>query len=397
MKFAGNVGAHRLGTPNFALRRGMLTFRSIAGGSIIYAPSGFSYMPTPQEILAELKKVRYPGFTRDIVSFGIIKDVEVAQPGVTVVLAATPSTKPETIAQISADIERTIGAMAGVPAIKVEVEQAAPPRAAAATLSKRTIPGVEHVVAVASGKGGVGKSTVAVNLALAIAALGMRTGLMDADVYGPSVAMMVGAGHQVRVTPQRRIVPLERFGLRYISMALFVGDETAVIWRGPMVTKLESEFLFNVEWGNLDYLVLDLPPGTGDAQLTITQRVVLDGGVIVTTPQEIALLDVKRGVAMFQQVEVPVLGVVENMSYYLCGKCGHRHEIFAHGGGAHFARELNVPFLGEIPMVRQIREGGDTATPIVVAEPGHPVSTTFKTIAATIIARLAESATHERA
>jgi ATP-binding protein involved in chromosome partitioning len=355
-------------------------------------------MPTPQEILAELKKVRYPGFTRDIVSFGIIKDVEVAQSGVTVIVAATPNTKPETIAQISTDIERTIGAMAEVPAIKVEVEKAAPPRGAAATLSRRTIPGVEHVVAVASGKGGVGKSTVAVNLALAMAALGMRTGLMDADVYGPSVAMMVGAGHQVRVTPQRRIVPLERFGLRYISMALFVGDETAVIWRGPMVTKLESEFLFNVEWGNLDYLVLDLPPGTGDAQLTITQRVVLDGGVIVTTPQEIALLDVKRGVAMFQQVEVPVLGVIENMSYYLCGKCGHRHEIFAHGGGARFARELNVPFLGEIPMVRQIREGGDTASPIVVAEPGHPVSTTFKTIAATMITRLAEpAATHERA
>jgi ATP-binding protein involved in chromosome partitioning len=376
---------------NFALQPGMITFVSIAGGSILHAPDRFSYMPTPQEILETLKKVRYPGFTRDIVSFGIIKDIEVAQPGVTVIVTASPNTKPETIAQISADIERTVGAMAGVSAIKVEIEQAAPPRGAAAMPSRRTIPGVEHVVAVASGKGGVGKSTVAVNLALAMAALGMRVGLMDADVYGPSVAMMVGAGHQVHVTPQRRIVPLERFGLRYISMALFVGDETAVIWRGPMVTKLESEFLFNVEWGNLDYLVLDLPPGTGDAQLTITQRVVLDGGVIVTTPQEIALLDVKRGVAMFQQVEVPVLGVIENMSYYLCGKCGHRHEIFAHGGGARFAKEFNVPFLGEIPMVRQIREGSDTANPIVVAEPGHPVSTTFKAIAAAIIARLAES------
>jgi ATP-binding protein involved in chromosome partitioning len=354
-------------------------------------------MPTPQEILAELKKVRYPGFTRDIVSLGIIKDVEVAQAGVTVIVTATPNTKPETLALISADIERTVGAMAGVPAIKVEIEQAAPSRGAVTMPSRRTIPGVEHVIAVASGKGGVGKSTVAVNLALAMAALGMRVGLMDADVYGPSVAMMVGAGNQVRVTAQRRIIPLERFGLRYISMALFVGDETAVIWRGPMVTKLESEFLFNVEWGNLDYLVLDLPPGTGDAQLTITQRVVLDGGVIVTTPQEIALIDVKRGVAMFQQVEVPVLGVIENMSYYLCGKCGHRHEIFAHGGGARFASELNVPFLGEIPMIRQIREGGDTANPIVVAEPGHPVSATFKTIAATIIKRLAESTANQQA
>jgi ATP-binding protein involved in chromosome partitioning len=384
----------RIDAANFALRLGMITFASIAGGSILHAPDRFSYMPTPQEILEVLKKVRYPGFTRDIVSFGIIKDIEVAQSGVTVIVTASPNTKPETIAQISADIERTIRAMAGVPAVKVEIEQAAPPRGAAAMPSRRTIPGVEHVVAVASGKGGVGKSTVAVNLALAMAALGMRVGLMDADVYGPSVAMMVGAGRQVHVTPERRIVPVERFGLRYISMALFVGDETAVIWRGPMVTKLESEFLFNVEWGNLDYLVLDLPPGTGDAQLTITQRVVLDGGVIVTTPQEIALLDVKRGVAMFQQVEVPVLGVIENMSYYLCGKCGHRHEIFAHGGGARFAKELNVPFLGEIPMVRQIREGGDTANPIVVAEPGHPASTTFKAVAAAIIARLAESTAH---
>jgi ATP-binding protein involved in chromosome partitioning len=348
-------------------------------------------MPSPQEILAELKKVRYPGFTRDIVSFGIIKDIEVAQAGVTVIVTATPNTKPETLSQISAEIERTVRAMANVAAAKVTIQQAEPPRSAAAMVSKRSIPGVEHVVAVASGKGGVGKSTVAVNLALAMAALGMRVGLMDADVYGPSVAMMVGAGRQVRVTSDRRIVPQERFGLRYISMAHFITDETAVIWRGPMVTKLESEFLFNVQWGDLDYLILDLPPGTGDAQLTITQRVMLDGGVIVTTPQEIALLDVKRGVAMFQEVNVQVLGVIENMSYYLCGKCGHRHEIFAHGGGARFAETLNVPFLGEIPLVRRIREGGDTAAPIVVADPGHPVTGTFKSIAANIITRLARS------
>jgi len=351
-------------------------------------------MPTPQEILAELKKVRYPGFTRDIVSFGIIKDVEVAQAGVTVILTASANTKPETLRQLTTDIERTVSAIADVPAVKVQIEQGAPPRTTAAAVSRRAIPGVEHVIAVASGKGGVGKSTVAVNLALAMAALGMRVGLMDADVYGPSVAMMVGVGPQVRVTPQRRIVPLERFGLRYISMASFVGDETAVIWRGPMVTKLESEFLFNVEWGNLDYLMLDLPPGTGDAQLTITQRVELDGGVIVTTPQEIALLDVQRGVSMFKQVEVPVLGVIENMSYYLCAKCGRRHEIFAHGGGARFARTLAVPFLGEIPMVRQIREGGDTANPIVIAEPGHPVSETFRAIAAIIVGGLQRTSAH---
>ena len=196
------------------------------------------------------------------------------------------------------------------------------------------------------------------------------------------------------VTQERRIVPLERFGIRYVSMALFVGDDTAIIWRGPMVTKLETEFLFNVEWGDLDCLILDLPPGTGDAQLTITQRVALDGGVIVTTPQAIALLDVKRGVAMFDEVKVPVLGVVENMSYHLCRQCGHRHEIFAHGGGARYAAELGVPFLGELPITAELREGGDTALPLVAIHPDHPVSDMFKSIAANVIARLAQPADH---
>jgi ATP-binding protein involved in chromosome partitioning len=344
-------------------------------------------MPTPNEILVQLKRVKYPGFTRDIVSFGMVKDIEIAHKGVTVSLSA-PSTKPEVAAQIVEDVRRTVAAIPGVPAVEVRMEQApATPRMAPGS-SRRLVPGVRHVVAVASGKGGVGKSTVAVNLALAMAAAGWRVGLMDADVYGPSVAMMVGAERQVRLTPERRIVPLERYGIRYISMALFVEDEAAVIWRGPMITKLESEFLFNVEWGELDCLVLDLPPGTGDAQLTITQRVALAGGIVVTTPQEIALLDVRRGVAMFQQVDVPVLGVIENMSYHLCGKCGARHEIFAHGGGARLARELGVPFLGELPLVRELREGGDYARPLVAVRPDHPVSAVFDSIAREIIAEL---------
>ena len=349
-------------------------------------------MPSPNEILAELKKVKYPGFTRDIVSFGIIKDIEVAYAGVTVSLAMA-SAKPEVVEKIVAEVKATVAAMPGVPAVKVQIEQPAPaaPRAAAGIAQPRTIAGVKHIVAVASGKGGVGKSTVAVNLALAMHALGWRVGLMDADVYGPSVAMMVGVEKAVNLTPERRIIPLERYGIRYISMALFINDETAVIWRGPMVTKLETEFLFNVEWGELDCLVLDLPPGTGDAQLTITQRVALDGGVIVTTPQEIALLDVKRGVAMFEEVHVPVLGVVENMSYYLCRKCNSRHEIFAHGGGARLAESLNVPFLGELPLVRELREGGDNASPMVAANPAHPISAAFKSIAAKVIEGLDKS------
>jgi len=351
-------------------------------------------MPTPQEILAELKKIKYPGFSRDIVSFGMIKDIEVASAAITVILTA-PSAKPEVIESITAEIEKTVAAMAGASAVKIEIEAAPPPKVAG-TAQKRPISGVRHIVAVASGKGGVGKSTVAVNLALAMRALGWRIGLMDADVYGPSVAMMVGAQGQVAVTKERRIVPLERFGIRYVSMALFINDETPVIWRGPMVTKLETEFLYNVEWGDLDCLVIDLPPGTGDAQLTITQRVALDGGVIVTTPQEIALLDVRRGVAMFDEVKVPVIGVIENMSYHLCRKCGTRHEIFAHGGGARLATSLGVPFLGEIPITGELREGGDTANPLVAAHPEHPVSEAFRSVAANVIAHLsrAQDETH---
>jgi ATP-binding protein involved in chromosome partitioning len=351
-------------------------------------------MPTPQEILAELKKIKYPGFSRDIVSFGMIKDIEVASAAITVTLTA-PAAKPEVIESITREIEKTVAALAGATAVKIEIEAAPPPKVAA-TAQKRPIPGVRHIVAVASGKGGVGKSTVAVNLALAMRALGWRIGLMDADVYGPSVAMMVGAQGPVAVTKARRIVPLERFGIRYVSMALFIHDETPVIWRGPMVTKLETEFLYNVEWGDLDCLVIDLPPGTGDAQLTITQRVALNGGVIVTTPQEIALLDVRRGVAMFDEVKVPVIGVIENMSFHLCRKCGHRQEIFAHGGGARLATSLGVPFLGEIPITSELREGGDTANPLVAAHPGHPVSEAFKSVAANVIAHLSRvpDATH---
>ena len=348
-------------------------------------------MPSPNEILSELKKVKYPGFSRDIVSFGMIKDIEVAHSGVTVMLTAA-SAKPEVISKIVDDVKTAVSAMRGVPAVNVRIEQppAAAPRAAPGA-AQRDIAGVKRIIAVASGKGGVGKSTVAVNLALALRGRGWRIGLMDADVYGPSVAMMLGAEQAPALTAERRIVPLERFGIRYVSMALFINDETAVIWRGPMVTKLETEFLFNVEWGELDCLVLDLPPGTGDAQLTITQRVALAGGVVVTTPQDLALLDVKRGVEMFREVNVPVLGVVENMSYYLCRKCGRRHEIFSHGGGARYAAELGVPFLGELPLVRELREGGDRANPMVASNPRHPVTAAFDAIAAAVIRQVEQA------
>ncbi|HLH77340.1 MAG TPA: Mrp/NBP35 family ATP-binding protein [Candidatus Binataceae bacterium] len=345
-------------------------------------------MPSPQEILTRLKSVKFPGFERDIVSFNLIKDIEVSSAGVVVSMGPI-SRNPELAQAVALTVKRTVEAMDGTGQVRVEVESAKPPPPSReeAMASRRGVPGVSHVIAVASGKGGVGKSTVAVNLALALAGMGLRIGLMDADVYGPSAAMMLGAD-AVEVDAQRRIIPLQRYGIRYISMALFVGDQAPVIWRGPMVTKLETEFLFNVEWGELDCLVLDLPPGTGDAQLTITQRVALDGGVIVTTPQEVALLDVRRGVTMFNEVQTPVLGIIENMSYYLCGKCGHRHQLFGSGGGARMAAELNLPLLGELPLVPALREGSDLARPLVASNPGHPISQEFRAIAEQVWQRI---------
>lgn len=343
-------------------------------------------MPTPQEILEALKAVKYPGLSRDIVSFGIIQDIEVGSQGVTVVLAPTTAHE-ETIADLRAAVARTVTAMPGVAAVDVVVTAPPPPPRRTAP-APAGIPGISHIVAVASGKGGVGKSTVAVNLSLALATLGHRVGLLDADVYGPSVPLMLGLRERPAATADKRIIPLEKFGIKIISLGLFVDDRTPVIWRGPMITKLLTQFLREVQWGTLDYLILDLPPGTGDAQLTITQQVPLTGGVIVTTPQDVALLDVRRGVTMFQQVNAPVLGVVENMSYHVCVGCGARADLFGHGGGARMAEQFHVPLLGEVPLVREIRSSADSGTPLVVAAPQHPQSLAFHQIASRVVAEI---------
>jgi ATP-binding protein involved in chromosome partitioning len=342
-------------------------------------------VPTPQEILERLKRIPYPGFSRDIVSFGMVRDIEVSSAGVTVHLV--PSTSQEDVLE---SIETAIrGAVAEFPGVgPVEIVRAATPRAAVAR-GRQPIPGVATVLAVASGKGGVGKSTVATNLAVALATLGQRTGLMDADVYGPSVPLMLGIETRARPSDGGRLVPAERHGVRVISMGMFLGATTPVIWRGPMVTKLVTEFLRNVEWGDLDVLVVDLPPGTGDVQLTLTQQVPITGGVIVTTPQDVALADVRRGIAMFRQVDAPVLGLIENMSYHLCPGCGARADIFAHGGGAEMAERAGIPLLGEIPLVRAIREAGDQGVPIVASQPSHPQSRAFREIAERVLVRLA--------
>ena len=249
------------------------------------------------------------------------------------------------------------------------------------------IPGVKHVIAISSGKGGVGKSTVAVNLAVALSLNGAKVGLLDADIYGPNIPMMMG----VEKTPEQRdgkITPAESHGVKLISMGFFVPEDQAVVWRGPMVHTAIQQLFRDVLWGELDYLLIDLPPGTGDAQLTLTQLVSLGGAVTVTTPQEVALHDVRKGMMMFQKVNVPLLGIIENMSYYVCGHCGERTEIFSHGGGERAAEKLGIPFLGRVPIDPAIRIGGDTGNPIVIATPDSPQAKAFREIAAKLAAAL---------
>lgn len=256
-----------------------------------------------------------------------------------------------------------------------------------ATPQKLSLPGIKNVVAVASGKGGVGKSTVAANLALALHRLGQQVGLMDADIYGPSVPIMMGLQ---TVNPQTAAFPIEKFGLRLMSMGFLVPATQAVIWRGPMVHRAVTQFLTEIDWGQLDTLVIDLPPGTGDAQLTLTQTAPLSGAVIVTTPQDVSLVDARKGLEMFRQVRVPVLGIVENMSYFI-GEDGRRYEIFRHGGGRKLASEAGVPFLGDIPIDPRVAECGDEGEPIVQKYPDSPVAKAYAELAKTVAIGLANT------
>jgi ATP-binding protein involved in chromosome partitioning len=248
---------------------------------------------------------------------------------------------------------------------------------------------VKYRIAVASGKGGVGKSTVSTNLALAIRALGHAVGLLDADIYGPSQQMMLGIEGRPQIDEHdEKIVPMERHGIKTMSLGLITDPDTPVIWRGPMVMKAIDQFLTDVKWGELDFMVIDLPPGTGDAQLTLTQKAGLTGAVVVTTPQDIALIDARKGLAMFRKVNVPILGIVENMSYYICRHCGEREEIFGHGGGRKTAEMLGVPFLGEVPLDPKVVVGGDTGEPIVIADPASPAAQAFRELARQVVAQV---------
>jgi len=339
-------------------------------------------MPLNREnILNVLKKINYPGFTRDIVSFGLVKEVMIDGSVVHVSLLL-PKPDDAIKAEIEDSVRKSVLEFPGVSDLQLDIkarQQSQPQQSAAADNAK--LPDIKYYIAVASGKGGVGKSTVAVNLALAISKKRKNVGLMDADIWGPSAPIMMGINDKPVASDNQKIFPIEKFGLKMMSIGFLVNEEDAVIWRGPMVHGAIKQFIEDVEWKGTDYLVIDLPPGTGDAQLSLAQTAPLSGGVIVTTPQDVALIDVRRGILMFQKLNIPLIGIIENMSYLdLPGSDGNI-DIFGRGGGKKIAEKFNVPFLGEIPIDPDIRIGGDTGSPIMESSPDSKAAQAFVDIA----------------
>ena len=319
-------------------------------------------MSLEQSIKDAFKGVNYPGYSRDIMSFGLVKNLAVANGSASIELELT-SHNPEVAAQLKASVEAAATSVDGIDRAMVQIKMPPAGQApATAGAQPNRMPGTNKVVAVASGKGGVGKSTCAVNLACALAQEGGEIGLLDCDIYGPSVPLMMGVNERPMVSPEEKLVPLMNHGVKLMSMGFLLEGDQPVIWRGPMIMKTIQQFVMQVDWGTLDFLLVDLPPGTGDAQLSLCQTVPLDGGLIVTTPQEASLGVVRKGIAMFEKVNVPILGIVENMSYFTAPG-GERVEIFGHGGGASEAARQETSFLGEIPLFTEIREGGDTGVP----------------------------------
>jgi ATP-binding protein involved in chromosome partitioning len=360
---------------------------------------------TSDQIKEHLKQVKYPGFSRDIVSFGLVRSAGFFDGTVKVSLALT-SSDPKTPLQLKADVEKALRGLPGVKDILVEISVSpakAPPGAAGNITAGGNLAGnagapkkIRHAVAIASGKGGVGKSTFAVNLACALAQLFERegrkgrVGLMDCDIYGPSVPLMMGISGRPEVEgegAEAMLVPMERHGVKVMSMGFLVDDNTPVVWRGPMIMKTIQQFVQNVQWGELDVLLIDLPPGTGDAQLSLVQTLPLDGAVIVTTPQPAATNVARKGGLMFQKVNVPLLGVAENMSFFI-DPAGNRHELFGSGGGIVTAEKLGTSLLGQVPLLPEIRAGGDAGRPIVVESPQSTAANVFRNIAETLLARL---------
>jgi ATP-binding protein involved in chromosome partitioning len=334
------------------------------------------------DVIAALKSVKYPGYSRDIVSFGLVKSVAVNNGAASVTIELS-SASQDVAGRLKADCEAAIKSISGITLAHVDVKMPATAQAAAPQspfANQNKVPGIARIVAVASGKGGVGKSTCSVNLACALKQLGRQVGLLDCDIYGPSIPLMMGIRQRPTISGEQKMVPPSNYGVKLMSMGFLIEDDSPVIWRGPMIMKTVQQFFHSVEWGALDYLLVDLPPGTGDAQLSLCQTVPLDGGIIITTPQEASLGVVRKGIGMFEKVNVPILGIVENMSYFTAPG-GERVEIFGHGGGKAEAARKNVPFLGEMPIYTEIRLGGDQGQPVVISDPKGAPARTFLEIA----------------
>jgi len=353
---------------------------------------------TSDSIKEILKQVKYPGFSRDIVSFGLVRAAEFAD-GVAKVSLALTAFDPKIPQHIKTEVDKCLRAQPGVRDTIIEIAPAPANPAGAPPPSAPSAPaGVKRSIAIASGKGGVGKSTFSVNLACALAQLlasqgrAGRVGLLDCDIYGPSVPLMMGITGRPFAEDENTIIPLENHGVKVMSMGFLVDAGTPVVWRGPMVMRAIRQFVQNVKWGELDILLIDLPPGTGDAQLSLVQTLPLDGALLVTTPQLAATQVALRGGLMFQKVNVPILGVAENMSWFT-DPAGNRHALFGSGGGAATAAALAAPLLGQVPLQPEIREGGDAGAPVVVAAPRGEPAATFRQIAAALLARLGEKQT----
>lgn len=340
---------------------------------------------TKDEVLKALSVVKDPDLGRDLVTLGMIENVNINPDGdlsFTIVLTTPACPVKEQLKQQS---ESVVRAIPGVRSVTAEVTS----RVMKGAMTQREgIPGVRNTIAVGSGKGGVGKSTVAVNLALALAREGARVGLLDADVYGPNVPMMMGTGDKPQQGEDNKIIPVEAYGIKLISMGFFIDADSPVIWRGPMLAKLLTQFIYDVQWGELDYLVMDMPPGTGDIQLTTAQSLPLTGTVVVSTPQDVALLDAGKALMMFKKLNVPILGFVENMSTFICPHCNNPTDLFGHGGAQAAAARFGVPFLGEVPLHLRIREAGDSGKPIVMESPDSPEAQAFMHIAKNLAAQV---------
>ncbi|MBC8122119.1 MAG: Mrp/NBP35 family ATP-binding protein [Gemmatimonadaceae bacterium] len=351
-------------------------------------------MVQKQEILTALKPVQDPELHRSLVELDMIRNIEVQGGDVSFTLVLTTPACPLR-EMIVDECKKAVFGIEGVQHVDIEVTAETPTQKGLP--DRQGIPGVKNIIAVSSGKGGVGKTTVAVNIAVALAQMGALVGIVDADIYGPNVPLMLGLqGEKMEVRSEggaEVILPLYNYGVKIVSMGFLIGEDQPVVWRGPMLNGIIRQFLYQVQWGGLDYLIVDLPPGTGDAQLTLTQAVPLAGAIIVTTPQTVALLDARKGLRMFQQVGVPVLGIVENMSYFIPPDQPDRnYDIFGSGGGKRTAGELGLPLLGQIPLEMPVREGGDQGVPITIARPDSVSAESFRQVARAVAGRVSMAA-----